>query len=208
MMRVLIKIAAATGLLLFTRDSIGEDILLPAPVLQWSFYIFLIFALVVAIGIFFVRTKKVVVDEPMSTLIEEPDSAAHSVSPDISVTSCVGQMNEHKIGAMLVMEDSRLVGIFTERDCMTKVVGAGLDPTTTTVAEVMTREPFCITPETSIDEAMSIITNHRFRHLPVVENGRVMGIVSSGDLTHRIVEDRSVEIRSLVDVAGRRRASL
>jgi CBS domain-containing protein len=207
-MKVFYQSATLTGLVMFSPAGFAEDVVLPAPVLQWSFYIFLIFALVVAIGIFFVRTKKSVVDEPLSSLMTEPDTLIHTVGADISVAACVRQMNEHKIGAMLVMEDDRLVGIFTERDCLTKVVGMELDPAETEIAEVMTRNPHCVTPATSIDEAMSIITNQRFRHLPVVDDGRVMGIVSSGDLTHRMVEDRSLEIRDLVDAASRRRASL
>jgi CBS domain-containing protein len=207
-MKILPTFATSIGLIMFIPAVYAEDVQLPAPVLQWSFYIFLMFALVVAVGIFFVRTKKVTVEEPLSSFMEESGTTTHSVGPEMSVTSCVRQMNEYKIGAMLVMEDDRIVGIFTERDCLTKVVGEGLDPEATKVSMVMTKDPYCVTPGTSIDEAMSIITSHRFRHLPVIEDGRVLGIISSGDLTHRIVEDRSIEIRDLVNVAGRRRASL
>jgi predicted transcriptional regulator len=207
-MKVRYTFASSIGFILLTPVVYAEDVLLPIPVLRWSFYIFLAFALVVAIGIFFVRNKKGVVDEQLGELIEDPDMTVHSVTPEMSVTSCVRQMIEYKIGAMLVMEDDRIVGIFTERDCLTKVVGAGLDPEATKVSMVMTKDPYCVTPGTSIDEAMSIITSHRFRHLPVIDDGRVLGIISSGDLTHRIVEDRSIEIRDLVNVAGRRRASL
>jgi CBS domain-containing protein len=69
----------------------------------------------------------------------------------------------------------------------------------------MSHDPICVTPTTTLDDAMAIVTNQRIRHLPVVQNGNVMGMVSSGDLTHWLVEDRSGEIRELVDIAGRRR---
>jgi len=203
-----IKFTITAGLTVITQAAFAEDVQLPAPVLQWSFYIFLMFALIVGIGIFFLRNKKDVSDEPLSNLIEEPDTKIHSVSPYTSVVDCVRQMIEHKIGAMLVVDEGQLVGIFTERDCLTKVVGAWLDPKTTKVGEVMTKDPYCVSPATSLEEAMNIITTHRFRHLPVVENSEVLGIVSSGDLTHRLVADQSIEIRDLVDTAGRRRASL
>ena len=205
-MKVLMKISATASLLMFTPTLLAEEVLLPAPVLRWSFYIFLIFALSVAIGIFFVRTKKDLKNEPLSSLLKEPRAAIHSVNPDVSVTECVRQMNEQKIGAMLVMEDDHLLGIFTERDSITKVLGKGLEPATTKVSEVMTKDPYCVAPSTSLDDAMNIITNRRFRHLPVVQNGKVLGMVSSGDLTHRLVQDRSGEVRELVDIAGRRRA--
>jgi CBS domain-containing protein len=206
-MNVLLKITATFSLLMFTRVSLAEDVLLPAPVLQWSFYIFLIFALSVAIGIFFIRTKKNIKNEPLSSLLTEPRTAIHSVNPDVSVTECVRQMNGYKIGAMLVMEDNHLLGIFTERDCITKVLGAGLEPTTTKVSDVMTKDPYCVPPSITLDDAMNIITHHRFRHLPVAENGEILGIVSSGDLTHRLVQNKPGEVRELVDIAGRRRVS-
>lgn len=207
MMKVILKITATVGLLMFTRALLAEDVGLPAPVLRWSFYIFLMFALSVAIGIFFVRTKKDIKNEPLSSLLKETRAAIHSVNPDVSVTECVRQMNEHKIGAMLVMEDDHLLGIFTERDSITKVLGAGLDPATTKVSEVMTKDPYCVAPSTTLDDAMNIITSRRFRHLPVVQNGKVLGMVSSGDVIHCLVRDKSGEVRELVDIAGRRGAS-
>jgi CBS domain-containing protein len=66
----------------------------------------------------------------------------------------------------------------------------------------MTKEPFCVDPSTTVEEAMSIVTHRRFRHLPIVHNGKVVGIVSSGDLTHWLVEDQVGEIRELVDIAA------
>ena len=112
-------------------------------------------------------------------------------------------MNEQRIGALLVMEDEQLLGIFTERDAMTRVLGAGLEPSCTKVSAVMSHKPICVSPSTTLDEAMAIVSNQRVRHLPVVQDDKVLGMVSSGDLTHWLVEDRTGEIRELVDTANR-----
>jgi len=190
-------------LLLLPHTSLAEEVTLPAPVLEWSFYVLLIFAVVVAVGIFFKRGKDKR-NESLSELLEEHHATIHSVNPEVSVTECVRLMNEQRIGAMLVIEDEQLLGIFTERDAITKVLGAGLEPSYTKVSAVMSHDPICVTPETTLDEAMAIVSNQRIRHLPVTQNGNVLGMVSSGDLTHWLVEERSGEIRELVDVAGRR----
>ncbi len=195
-------------LLLRSQYAHAEEVNLPAPVLEWSFYILLIFAAFVALGIFFLVKGKNRANESLSDLLDEQHpEKIHSVHPDVSVSECVRQMNEHKIGAMLVMTDDKLLGIFTERDAITRVLGAGLDPAGTDVSEVMSKEPFCVTPSTTLNEAMGIITTQRFRHLPVVQDGKVLGLISSGDLTHRLVENQAGEIRELVDIAGRRGAT-
>lgn len=186
-MKAFRKFAVAATFLTWPVLSVAEEVELPAPVLEWSFYILLIFAFFVAVGIFFSRGKNGKT-EPLSKLINEQSSAVHSVGPGSSVTECVRQMNELRIGAMLVVEDDQLLGIFTERDAMTRVLGAGLDPSSTTVSAVMSDDPVCVTPTTTLDEARAIITNRRVRHLPVVKDGRVMGMVSSGDLNHWLVQ--------------------
>ena len=195
---------AAAALLALPGTAFAEEVNLPAPVLEWSFYVLLIFALVVAVGIFFKRGKDKR-SESMSELLDEHHAVIHSVDPEIPVTECVRQMNEQKIGAMLVMKDDQLLGIFTERDAITRVLGAGLDPSQTKVSAVMSNNPICITPSTTLDEAMAIVSSQRIRHLPVALDNQVLGMVSAGDLTHWLVEDRSGEIRELVNIAGRRR---
>ena len=123
----------AAILLTWPLAALAEEVDLPAPVLEWSFYVLLIFGAVVAVGIFFKRGKDKRI-ESMSELLEEHHATIHSVVPDISVTECVRQMNEQRIGAMLVMEGEKLLGIFTERDAITKVLGGGLEPTFTKVS--------------------------------------------------------------------------
>jgi CBS domain-containing protein len=196
-------LTASAGLGLLPRMLLAEEVDLPMPVLEWSFYLLLLFALIVAIGIFFKKGKDKR-GESLNELLEEHHASIHSVHPDVSVTECVREMCERRIGAMLVMEDERLLGIFTERDAITKVLGAGLQPNNTRISAVMSQNPVCVTPATTLDEAMAIVTNQRIRHLPVTQNGKVLGMVSSGDLTHWLVEDRSGEIRELVDGTGRR----
>lgn len=202
-MKTPILFAASAILLLLSRTTLAEEVDLPAPVLEWSFYVLLIFALFVTVGIFFKRGKNGK-NESLGKLLDEQHSSVYSVNPDVSVTECVQQMNEKQIGAMLVMEDDQLLGIFTERDAITRVLGGGLEPSYTKVSAVMSHNPICVSPSTTLEEAMAIVTNQRIRHLPVVQEGKVVGMVSSGDLTHWLVQDQAGEIRDLVDVAGRR----
>ncbi|MGB8578682.1 MAG: CBS domain-containing protein, partial [Pseudolabrys sp.] len=129
--------------------------------------------------------------------------AIHSVGPDTPVTECVRLMTASKIGALIVMDGKRLIGIFTERDALNKVLAGGLDPGKTKVSEVMTKNPSCIPPTTTVGDAMELITKRRFRHLPIVDNGKVLAVVSSGDLTHWLVKDQMGEVQELVDLAAR-----
>ncbi len=200
-------ITTAALLLLLPGVSFAAEVDLPAPVLEWSFYILLIFAVCVGFGIFFFSKGKTGKHESVGNLISDKDASVHSVSPDVLVADCVSQMNEHRIGAMLVIDKEELLGIFTERDAITKVLGGGMEQSNTKISAVMTRDPICITTATTLDEALGIVTTQRIRHLPVVEDGKVLGMVSSGDLTHRLVEPHTLEVQDLVDIAGRRRAS-
>ena len=129
--------------------------------------------------------------------------AIHSVAPDTSVTECVRLMTSGKIGALIVLDGGRLVGIFTERDALNKVLAGSLDPGSTKVSQVMTKDPYCIGPTTTVGDAMQVITERRFRHLPIVDNGKVLAVVSSGDLTHWLVQDKMGEVQELVDLAAR-----
>ena len=177
--------------LLLSATAFAEEVTLPAPVLEWSFYILLIFTACVVIGISIFMRGKSMPGDSLSSLLDEQNPIIYSVAPDVSVTQCVRRMNEHKIGAMLVMEDDQLIGIFTERDAITRVLGAGLDPNSTKISAVMTESPVWVSASTTLEEAMSIVTQRRIRHLPVVEGGKVLGVVSSGDLTHHFVENTS-----------------
>lgn len=122
-----------------------------------------------------------------------------STRPSETVLAATQKMNEHGIGALLVIDDKQnLVGIFTERDVLRRVVAAELAPSTVNVADVMTTEVACCTPETSIDEARSIFRQYRIRHLPVVnDNGDVQGLISIGDLNAHHTNHQEVTIHYL-----------
>jgi CBS domain-containing protein len=99
----------------------------------------------------------------------------------VSVTTAAQLMREHKVGAILVLEQDKLVGIFTERDALFRVAADGRDPEKTTLAEVMTAQPTTIHPDKTFDTALELMHGGPFRHVPVVEEGRPIGMVSSYD---------------------------
>jgi CBS domain-containing protein len=170
-------------------------------VIKVSMYAFIVFVIVVIIGVYFMRSR----DKRQAALnrIFEEGEAIHSVGPDTLITECVRLMTAEKIGALVVMDGERLKGIFTERDALNKVLAAGLDPGSTKVSEVMTKDPYCIPPTTTVGDAMELITKRRFRHLPIVENGKLLAVVSSGDLTRWLVKDQVGEVQELVGLAAR-----
>jgi len=198
------SLAVPPGLALLSRSTMAAGVEPPAPVLEWSFYVLLIFAACVVAFVFF-KTSNKRKGAPLSNMLDASRRPINSVSPDTSITESVRLMNDQNIGALLVMEDDKLVGIFTERDALNKVLPEGIDPISTKISEVMTKDPVCVDPSTTVEEAMSIVTNRKVRHLPILHNGKLVGIVSSGDLTHWLVEDRESEIRELVDVAAHTR---
>jgi CBS domain-containing protein len=200
-------------LLYLSGSCIGFALLVPAAALadtdedwlttifgQVQMYVFILFVIVVVVGVYFMRLREDKRQAPLSRIFEE-GKAIHSVGPDTPVTECVRLMTAGKIGALIVMDGDRLIGIFTERDALNKVLAGGLDPAYTKVSEVMTKDPTCIPPTTTVGDAMKLITKRRFRHLPIVDNGKVLAVVSSGDLTHWLVQDQIGEVQELVDLA-------
>lgn len=146
-------------------------------------------------------------NDPLERLLEEKaggqQAKLESVGRETSVMEAIGRMNQRSIGSVLVMEGERLIGIFTERDVLTRVVPHKLDPAKTPVGEVMTRELVTVSPTTTVQEAMMVVTDTRHRHLPVVGGGRVVGLVSMGDLTRWMVKDQQRTIDDLVDYVRR-----
>lgn len=136
-------------------------------------------------------------DTPLITLLIDKNRPVITVSPDLVVADAVREMNQNNIGALVVLEDDQVVGIFTERDVLVRVVAENIDPVTTVVRKVMTEHPVYVTPDLSVEEAMLIVTEKRFRHLPVLENGRLAGLISSGDLTRWVVRDQRNQIDDL-----------
>ena len=206
MRKFLYKSGACIGLALLSPAALAatqEEVLttLFGQLQMYLLYLFIIFVIIVIAAVYFWKSRDKR-QTPLNRIFEEGE-AIHSVGPDTLVTECVRLMTAGKIGALIVMDGERLIGIFTERDALNKVLAGGLDPGNTKVSAVMTKDPYCIPPTTTVGAAMELITRRRFRHLPIVDNGKVLAVVSSGDLTHWLVQDRMGEVQELVDLAAR-----
>jgi CBS domain-containing protein len=115
-------------------------------------------------------------------LLSRKGTSVISVAPDQTVLDAAHIMNDKGIGGVVVMQGSKLVGIFTERDIMRRVVAATKDPATTLVRDVMTADPMTITAEIQIAVCRAMMSARRIRHLPVVNDGTLVGVVTSGDI--------------------------
>ena len=123
-----------------------------------------------------------------------------TVDAGLSVLHATQLMNEHKIGAVVVLEDGRVAGIFTERDVLARVVAPQAAPADTMVGDVMTREVICCEPDTDLDEISAIMKNSRIRHLPVCgTGGQLIGLVSIGDVNAHYASNQAQTIHFLSD---------
>ncbi|KUF23832.1 CBS domain-containing protein [Xanthomonas phaseoli] len=120
-----------------------------------------------------------------------------AVAADAAVIEAIRLMAEKAIGAVLVMDGARLVGIVSERDYARKVVLRDRSSSTTSVAEIMSVEVVTVSPSDTVERCMQLMTDRRFRHLPVVENGRVQGVISIGDLVKAVIEAQRQDIDQL-----------
>ncbi len=123
--------------------------------------------------------------------------AVYAIGPQATVLEALERMAQHDIGALLVMEGEELVGIFSERDYARKLVLLGRFSRDTRVEEVMTKEVVTIRPEADLAEAMRLMTEYRVRHLPVVEGGKVVGVISIGDAVKAIITEQEMLIEEL-----------
>jgi len=134
---------------------------------------------------------------PITAILDRKGNKLFFVPPTVTVAEAVAEMNRHRVGSILVLDGSRLVGIFTERDVLRRVVGAGVDPKTTPLADVMTQDVLTITPDATVESTMTIFTEKRCRHLPVVDGGRLVGTISIGDITRWIADTHQAEAEHL-----------
>ena len=130
-------------------------------------------------------------------LLEVKGLAVYAIAPEAPVLDAIRQMAERGIGALLVTRNGELIGIVTDRDYARKVILKGRSSRDTPVAEIMTASPICVDPASTVDECMRLCTDQRVRHLPVMDDGRVVGVVSIGDLVKAVIDDQAVEIDQL-----------
>ncbi len=133
----------------------------------------------------------------ISTLLDSKGGELRTVPTTVTVSAAVQEMNRHKIGAILVMDGEKLAGIFTERDVLTRVVAGDLDPKTTPITAVMTTSVLTTTPVATVQQVMEIFTERRCRHLPVIEDGRLKGLISIGDVSRWVANSHRAEAESL-----------
>ncbi|MFW6086413.1 MAG: CBS domain-containing protein [Myxococcota bacterium] len=137
--------------------------------------------------------------EQVRRVLDDKGGEVHTTTPDTTVIDAVTAMNDHGIGALVVMRGSKPVGMFTERDVLRRVVAEERSPTTAKVGDVMSTDVVSIGPDVTVEEAMSVITQRRCRHLPVIEERRMLGLISSGDLTKWVTRNQARDIQDLVE---------
>jgi CBS domain-containing protein len=130
-------------------------------------------------------------------LLDRKGRAIFSVGPDDPVLEAIRMMAEHHVGALLVMSANRLVGIVSERDYARKVILKGRSSADTPVSQIMSSPVVTVSLSNSVQECMQLMTSRRLRHLPVVEDGGVVGMISIGDLVKAVMEEQKQTIEQL-----------
>jgi CBS domain-containing protein len=135
----------------------------------------------------------------ISDLLNHKGRDVWSLAPDATVYEAIDQMAQKGVGALLVMEGERLVGIVSERDYARKVILKGKSSRETRVREIMSHPVICVPPELTVEKTMALITEKRVRHLPVVVEKKVVGVISIGDVVRGIIEDQEFHIQQLTN---------
>jgi CBS domain-containing protein len=134
---------------------------------------------------------------PISSLLHHKGSTVWHVSPEATVFDAIQLMADKNIGALTVMSNGRLTGVFSERDYTRKIALAGKTSKQTLVKEIISTNVVTVAPDESVEECMRLMTEHRIRHLPVVQNDEVVGIVSIGDLVNWIISTQDAAIAQM-----------
>ena len=140
----------------------------------------------------------------VADILKYKNAPLHSIGPEASVNDAIETMVRHGIGSLVVMHGGEMVGIFTERDVLRRVALTGLPTHMTPLSQVMSRDVTVVEPDLTVEECMERMTQLRVRHLPVVSGGRIVGMISIGDVVKHCLSEREVEVRHLTDyIAGR-----
>ena len=134
---------------------------------------------------------------PISSLLHHKGSTVWHISPEATVFDAIQLMADKNIGALTVMSNGRLTGIFSERDYTRKIALAGKTSKQTLVKEIIPSKVVTVPPDQSVEECMRLMTEHRIRHLPVLQNDEVVGIVSIGDLVNWIISAQDAAIAQM-----------
>jgi len=135
----------------------------------------------------------------VADILRAKGSQIYSIASDATVYDAVRTMVDHNVGSLLVLEGEDVKGIITERDYLREIVLHGRTSRETRVREIMKAQVICVEPSRPVEDCMAIMSSKRIRHLPVVQEGRLVGIVSIGDIVKQRAADREVEIRYLTD---------
>ncbi len=131
-------------------------------------------------------------------ILEKKGNQIYSVSPDDTMYDALKLMADKGIGALVVMKGEALIGIVSERDYARKVILKGKTSKETKVSEIMTDTVICVSPETGVEECMAVLSEKRIRHLPVEDKGKLVGVISIGDIVKAVIEEKKFEIDQLI----------
>lgn len=130
-------------------------------------------------------------------LLQKKGNAVYSVNPDSSVYEALEELEEKNLGALVVVENRKLIGVFTERDYARKVILKGRSSKETHVRDIMSSRPIFVNPDNTIDDCMQLMTDKLIRHLPVLENDELVGVISIGDIVRYIIYEKDFIIENL-----------
>lgn len=132
-------------------------------------------------------------------ILNDKGTEVFDINPENTVFEAIKKMADLNIGALMVVENGQLTGIITERDYRNKVILKGRTSKTTKVREIMSPDPITVEPSDTVETCMALMTNRKFRHLPVLSNGELYGVISIGDLVKAVISQQEVEIHNLRD---------
>ena len=130
-------------------------------------------------------------------LLEKKGYTVYSVSPDSSVYDALEDLEEKNLGGLVVVENDKLIGVFTERDYARKVILKGRSSRETRVSDIMTNRPIYVSPDNTIEDCMQLMNNKHIRHLPVMENNKLIGVISISDIIRHIISEKDFIIENL-----------